>query len=110
MLFYNQTMYLCESCGIWINCDIHPVRYWDRGEYSNNYDIRHDCPRRCQQVCMHATGFLHNQQGWNYYSPLLENPPTNFQPYAVVPLFTPQNWNATSSSTYIGSVADNVFR
>lgn len=101
-------MYLCEDCGIWINCSIHHHRRWN--EYLNdNYEIRHDCPRRCREVCFHATGFMH-QQGWNYYSPLLEASPNNFQPFIVAPQHHPDSWNATSSSLNIGSVSDNYFR
>lgn len=101
-------MYLCESCGLWINCSIHHNKQWS--QYLNNYDIRHDCPRRCQEVCLHTMGFQH-QQGWNYYKPLLESPPGSFQPFAVAPDFNPtSNWSATSSSLSIGSVGDNYFR
>jgi hypothetical protein len=100
-------MYLCESCGIWINCSIHRVDRWKN--YLNNLDIRHDCPKRCQEVCAHASGFQH-KTGWSYFNPLLNNPPTNFQPNSMSTMFVPINWNATSSTMSIGAVSDNFFR
>ena len=99
-------MYLCEDCGIWISCSIHHYRKWN--EYLNDNEIQHDCPRRCREVCFHATGFMH-QRGWNYYNPLLETPPNSFQPYDIAPQHHPDSWNNTSSSLNIGSVSDNYF-
>ena len=99
-------MYLCESCGIWINCSIHRLGQWQN--YLNKPDIQHDCPRRCQQVCSQTNEFRLTT-GWRYNMLLMETTPTNFQPFHVAPIFQPDLWQTTSSSLYIGNVSDNAF-